>query len=42
MRPVSIRPATKGDLSVVQRVLIDTWHATYDQTMGRAKVEGLT
>ena len=42
MRDVTIRPAARSDLPVVQRVLVDTWHATYDTLMGRAKEDELT
>lgn len=42
MGDVSVRQATRSDLAAVQSVLVETWHATYDALLGRAKVDELT
>jgi len=35
----TIRPAILSDLPAVQRVLVETWHATYDNIYGRQVVD---
>lgn len=42
MSETRIRKATGADLGAVQRVLVETWHATYDDLFGREKVDELT
>lgn len=42
MRPFHIRPATAEDIPAVHRLLVETWHDTYDTSMGAAKVEAFT
>lgn len=42
MSAVSVRPATGDDLPAVRRLLVDTWHATYDRLYGRTKVDEIT
>jgi ribosomal protein S18 acetylase RimI-like enzyme len=37
-----IRPATTADLPAVRDVLVETWHATYDATLGVAVVDEIT
>lgn len=37
--PVFIRTAGKMDLEAIQRLLKETWHATYDSIHGKAKVD---
>jgi len=37
-----IRRALPHDLDAVRRVLVETWHATYDTTLGREKVDEIT
>lgn len=36
---VSIRRAVTGDIPGIQRVLVDTWHASYDAIMGAGEVD---
>lgn len=42
MDDLRIRPATAVDLEEVRRVLVETWHDTYDGLMGREKVVEIT
>jgi len=37
-----IRVATPADIPAVHRLLVETWHDTYDASMGRAKVDAIT
>jgi ribosomal protein S18 acetylase RimI-like enzyme len=37
-----IRSATKEDLSAVHQLLVETWHATYDDVYGAEKVNEIT
>jgi ribosomal protein S18 acetylase RimI-like enzyme len=39
---VNIRPATLADLSPIQRLLHETWHATYDALYGAGEVEAIS
>ena len=39
---MSIRPAVPTDLPAVQRLLRETWHATYDAIYGPPKVEAFS
>lgn len=39
---VVIRRAGEGDETAVNRVLVETWHDTYDAILGRDKVAGIT
>jgi ribosomal protein S18 acetylase RimI-like enzyme len=39
---ISIRPATSADLQAVQRLLRETWHATYDAHYGAGEVEEIS
>jgi ribosomal protein S18 acetylase RimI-like enzyme len=36
---VTIRPVTQADLAAVQNVLVTTWHATYDASLGKQQVD---
>jgi hypothetical protein len=36
--PLNIRQAFPEDLEAIQRLLLKTWHATYDATLGRDKL----
>ncbi|MCA9706762.1 MAG: GNAT family N-acetyltransferase [Myxococcales bacterium] len=38
----TIRPVTDADLDAVRRVLVETWHATYDAIMGAERVTAIT
>jgi ribosomal protein S18 acetylase RimI-like enzyme len=40
--PLNIRQAFPEDLEAIQRLLLKTWHATYDATLGRDKVDAIT
>ena len=42
MSEVSVRPAVSGDLPSVNRLLVETWHATYDDIYGRETVNDWT
>ena len=37
-----IRPAVPGDAEATRRVLVETWHDTYDLLLGPAKVAEIT
>ena len=37
-----IRTASTADLAAVNRVLVETWHDTYDSLLGRDKVDAIT
>ncbi|MEO0910824.1 MAG: GNAT family N-acetyltransferase, partial [Pseudomonadota bacterium] len=37
-----IRTASESDLPRVQEILIETWHATYDEIYGVEKVNEIT
>ena len=37
-----IRPATSADLQAIQRLLRETWHATYDALYGAGEVEAIS
>ena len=37
-----IRSATKDDLATVRELLVETWHATYDDVYGVEKVNAVT
>ncbi len=37
-----IRTATAEDVPAVHRLLVETWHDTYDASMGPARVEAIT
>ena len=37
-----IRPATEQDVPGTRRVLVETWHATYDALIGPERVDALT
>jgi ribosomal protein S18 acetylase RimI-like enzyme len=39
---IATRPATLEDLDRVRAVLVETWHATYDTTLGAARVTEIT
>lgn len=39
---ISIRPAGLDDLPAVRRVLVETWHDTYDPLLGRNRVTEIT
>jgi ribosomal protein S18 acetylase RimI-like enzyme len=39
---VVIRPATPDDLPQVQRLLVETWHDTYDALLGAERVTEIT
>lgn len=41
-RRLNIRTATAADLPAVQRVLVETWHATYDSIFGVETVNAIT
>lgn len=38
----TIRPATEADVPAVRRLLVETWHATYDAIFGSAHVTEIT
>ena len=38
---LAIRPVTPADLAAVRKVLVATWHATYDTILGREQVEAI-
>ena len=38
----NVRQASAGDLAAVRQLLHDTWHATYDASMGAEAVEDIT
>lgn len=42
MDRLTIRPVALADVPEVRRVLVETWHATYDATIGAAKVTRVT
>lgn len=43
MPPIpTIRLATEADLPAVRRLLVETWHATFDSLLGPARVTGIT
>lgn len=42
MKGASLRAATPADLPAVRDVLVATWHATYDATLGSAMVDDIT
>jgi GNAT superfamily N-acetyltransferase len=37
-----IRPATHDDLGAIRRLLVETWHDTYDPPLGRERVIEIT
>lgn len=37
-----VRHATHADIAAVRNVLVETWHATYDKTMGAQKVADIS
>jgi ribosomal protein S18 acetylase RimI-like enzyme len=37
-----IRPATPADVGAVRRLLVETWHDTYDPLLGRERVTEIT
>ncbi|MCA0421986.1 MAG: GNAT family N-acetyltransferase [Proteobacteria bacterium] len=39
---LEVRPATAADLPAIRRVLVETWHATYDHIFGVEKVTEIT
>jgi ribosomal protein S18 acetylase RimI-like enzyme len=39
---VRIRPATHDDLGAVRRLLVETWHDTFDPLLGRERVTEIT
>jgi ribosomal protein S18 acetylase RimI-like enzyme len=39
---LSIRDVEPRDVAVVRRLLVETWHATYDPILGREKVTEIT
>jgi ribosomal protein S18 acetylase RimI-like enzyme len=42
MAALLIRPVTPSDVAAVRRVLVETWHATYDAILGAERVAELT
>lgn len=39
---VLVRPATADDLPLVRALLVETWHDTYDDVLGKARVAEIT
>ena len=37
-----IRPAIRDDIGAIRRLLVETWHDTYDPLLGREKVTEIT
>lgn len=42
MSAVTTRPASQADIPGVRRVLVETWHATYDPLFGAERVTAIT
>jgi ribosomal protein S18 acetylase RimI-like enzyme len=42
MAALLIRPVTPSDVAAVRRVLVETWHATYDAVLGAERVAEIT
>lgn len=42
MPPLNIRKTTKADLEALRTLIVATWHATYDATMGPDRVTAIT
>ena len=42
MTTVATRPATPADVPAIRRLLVETWHATYDHILGAERVTAIT
>lgn len=41
-RTIDIRPTREADLAPLRALIVETWHATYDATMGADRVTAIT